>query len=158
MHEVFDDHVEVIGQANLVILLDHLLVFSDGELFDFIRILDDFNESLLLREVVNFALLIWHHAVANNLVNIVILLEVNPGLVKDVELILLWSLVVRDVDFGLGKTRNEAELLEDLLLVDFVSRQKRLTKSFQFLDVLLSFSGAKSTEELQLVMHVLMVD
>jgi len=98
------------------------------------------------------------HAVNNNLVDVVVLSEVNSGLVENVELVAFWTLLDRNANFDLGEAGDETELVKDLVLVDLISRADRLSERLDLLNESHRFSWTKTTQKLKLIVHVVMID
>jgi hypothetical protein len=96
--------------------------------------------------------LILIETVGHKFIDVVIVSQMDPSLVKDVGLHVVWSLFGRNSYLGETKTGHKAVLFEDLVLVDFVSSEQRLSKRLELLDVSLSFSWTKTTQELELVL------
>lgn len=83
--------------------------------------------------------------VSNNLVDMVIVAIMDPGLIKNVDLKVFWPLFWSNSHFCLSKTRHKAVSLEDFVLIDLISVVEWLSKTLELLDVSLSFSWSEST-------------
>lgn len=121
------------------------------------RIFDDLNHSLLFLEVVNF-LSTFIDTVCDYLVDVIIVTIVDPCLVQNVVLEVIWPFFWSNSHLDEGKTRDEAEFQEYLVLVNLVPGIERLAVCLELLDQALGFPRAKSRQELKLVLHVLVVN
>jgi len=155
-NEIFDDLVEDVADAIMVQLLDLLFVFSHGKLLQLSWVLDDLVHRFLLLVLVDVRLVLIN-AVSDDLVDLVVVSVMDSGLIEDVVLEVVWPLFRSNVDFGEAKHRDEAVLVQELILINLVPIVQWSAKRSESLDVSLSFSWPKSTDELQLVLKVLMV-
>ena len=96
-------------------------------------------------------------AVSDDLVDLLIVSVVDSGLIEDVVLEVVWPLLRSNVDFGEAKHRDEAVLMQELILVNLVPVVQWSAKRSEPLNVSLSFSWSQPADELQLVLKVLMV-
>lgn len=156
MHQIFDDLVEYETDADLVHLLDLLFVLAHREFFQLLGVLDDLVDSLLLLVLLDVGLVLVE-TVSDQLVDVIVVPQVDSGLVQDVGLHVVRPLLRRNSHFGETKTRNKAVLFQNLVLVDLISRVERFAKRLEFLNVPLSLSWTKSAQELELVVPVLMI-
>ena len=155
-NEIFDDLVEDVANALLVHFLDVLFVFSHGKLFQLFWIFDDLVDSLELLVLFNVWLILVE-AICHKLVDMIVVSQVDSCLIEDVGLHVVWSLFWRYSNLGEPKTRDKAIFLENFVLVDLISSVERLSERLELLDVSLSFSWTKSTQELKLVLEMIMV-
>ena len=155
-NEIFDDLVEDVADAVVVQLLDLLFVLSHGKLLQLSWVLDDLVHRFLLLVLVDVRLVLID-AVSDNLVDLLIVSVVDSGLIEDVVLEIVRPLFRSNVDFGEAKHRDEAVLMQELILVNLVPIVQWSAKRSEPLNVSLSFPWSQSTDELQLVLKVLMV-
>lgn len=155
-NEILNDLVEDIANAVVVKLLDLLFVLSHSKLLQLARVLDDLVHCLLLLVLVDVRLVLIH-AVGDDLVDLVVVSIMNSSLIEDVVLEVVWPLLRSNVNFGEAEDGDEAVLVQELVFVDLVPVVQRSTKRSQSLDVPLGFSWSESTDELQLVLKVLVV-
>lgn len=156
VHQIFDDLVEYETDADLVHLLDLLFVLAHREVFQLLGVLDDLVDGLLLLVLLDVGLVLVE-TVSDQLVDVIVVPQVDSGLVQDVGLHIVRPLLRRDSHFCETKTRNEAVLLQNLILVDLISRVERFAKRLEFLNIPLSLPWTKSAQELELIVPVLMV-
>lgn len=159
MHELVDDLVEHVGVANSVEFADVLFVpiVVQHQLAQLLGVLNHLDDRLMIAW--HLARLVWllFIAVSCYFVDVFVLAIVDSSLIEDVELLRGITVFGLDVDFDLGKARNEAVLVHEFRLVDLVSCLQRLTERFQDLDKPLSLSRAEAAQELELVVPVLML-
>lgn len=151
VHQVLDDLVKDVANALLVNFLDVLLVFSHSELLQFFGILYDLIDSLELLVLFNVWLILVE-AICHKLVDMIVISQMDSCLIEDVGLHVVWSFFWRDSNLGEPKTRDKAIFLENFVLIDLISCVERLSKRLELLNVSLSFSWTKSTQELKLVL------
>ena len=87
----------------------------------------------------------------------IVVSQMDSCLIQDIGLHVVWSFFWRNSHLGEPKTRDKAIFLENFVLVDLISCVERLSKRLKFLNVSLSFSWTKPTQELKLVLEMVMV-
>lgn len=119
VHQVVDDLVKDEADSGLVHCFDLVLVLTHGELFKLLWILDDLVDGLLLLVLLDVWLVL-EEAVRDQLVDVVVVPQVDPSLVQDVCLHVVWPLLWRDPHLGEAEAGHEAVLPQNLVLVDLV--------------------------------------
>lgn len=99
IHQVLDDLIEDEANASFVYCLDLLLVLTHGEFLQLLWILDDVVDRLLLLVLLDVGLVL-EETVRDQLVDVVVVPQVYPGLVKDVGLHVIWPLLWGNPHFG----------------------------------------------------------
>lgn len=97
------------------------------------------------------------YTVSDNLVDLVVVSVMDSSLIEDIVLEVVWPLLGSNVNFGEAEDGDEAVLVQEFVLVNLVPVVQRSTKRSQSLYVSLGFSRSESTDELQLVLKVLVV-
>lgn len=128
MSQIFNDVVKHPAQPNVVNLFDLLLVLVHCELLELFWVLDDINYSLLLGKLVHFLLVLIEEAILDDLVDLVVVTIMDSSLIENVVLEVVWSFFTWNSHFGLSETGDEAELLQDLVFVNFISGIERSTE------------------------------